>query len=118
MKNPKVSLYWHCKTPDGWRRLPAVLGRNGKVRPRYAQVGDEQILYPTGHYEVRHYENRKVVWRNVGDDAAVALAAQQQQQKALKAGAATTRRRKENGTDASRGRELLYWMQRNAGWRL
>jgi integrase len=107
MKNPKVSLYWHCKTPDGWRRLPAVLGRNGKVRPRYAQVGDEQILYPTGHYEVRHYENRKVVWRNVGDDAAVALAAQQQQQKALKAGAAAADAGLELVTSPTEGVPLL-----------
>ena len=76
MASPRVALFWYCKTPSGWRHLSAAVGRNGKLRPRYAQVGDEQILYPEGHYELRHYENRKAVWRNVGADAATALAEQ------------------------------------------
>jgi hypothetical protein len=54
------------------------MGRNGKLRPKYAQVGDDQVLYPEGHYELRHYERRKAVWTNVGDDAACALAAKEQ----------------------------------------
>jgi integrase len=78
MAGKRVALFWYCKTPNGWKHLVAAMGRNGKIRPRYAQVGDEQILYPEGHYELRHYENRKAVWTNVGDDAACALATQQQ----------------------------------------
>lgn len=53
------------------------MGRNGKLRPRYAQVGDEQIQYPQGHYELRRYEAGKLVCRNLGEDAATALAEQQ-----------------------------------------
>jgi integrase len=78
MAGKKVSLFWYCKTPGGWKHLSAAMGRNGKIRPRYARVGNEQILYPEGHYELRHYENRKAVWTNVGDAAACALAAQEQ----------------------------------------
>src|SRR5271167_1614080 len=83
MAGRKVALFWYCKTPSGWRHLSAAMGRNGKIRPRHAQVGNEQILYPEGHYELRHYESRKAVWTNVGDDAACALAAQQQSVKRL-----------------------------------
>ena len=72
MAGRKVALFWYCKTPSGWRHLSAAMGRNGKIRPRHAQVGNEQILYPEGHYELRHYESRKAVWTNVGDDAACA----------------------------------------------
>jgi integrase len=81
MAQPKISLYWYCKTPTGWKRFPAAIGRNGKIRPAYAQVGDTQIQYPEGHYELRQYVDRKTVWRNVGSDGALALAEQVRQSK-------------------------------------
>lgn len=83
MANLKVSLLWTCKTPSGWKRYPAAMGRNGKLRPRYAQVGEEQIHYSQGHYELRRYEAGKLVCRNVGDDAAAALAEQQLEMRRL-----------------------------------
>ncbi len=70
----KVSLLWMCKTPIGWMRFPAAMGRNGKIRPHHAQVGVEQIDYPEGHYELRSYDSRKTVLRNVGSDASLASA--------------------------------------------
>jgi len=76
MSGPKVSLYWCCKTDEGWKRYPAAMGRNGKIRPRYAQVGNAQIGYPDGHYECRYLDNGKTVWKNVTDDAAHAQAEQ------------------------------------------
>lgn len=85
MANLKVSLLWTCRTPAGWKRYPAAMGRNGKLRPRYAQVGDEQIHYPQGHYEVRRYEADELVCRNVGEDAATALAEQQLEMRRLAA---------------------------------
>jgi integrase len=78
LKTQKVALYYRCKTPDGWKRLPAALNKLKKVRPRYAQVGDEQILYPDGHYVLRHYVNRKAVWKDAGEDATEAQRLQQQ----------------------------------------
>jgi integrase len=77
MANLKVSLLWTCKTPSGWKRYPAAMGRNGKLRPRYAQVANQQIQYPQGHYELRRYEAGKLICRNLGEDAAAALAEQQ-----------------------------------------
>jgi hypothetical protein len=85
MGQQAVTLYWKCKTPEGWKRYPAAIGRNGKVRPRYAQVGNAQIGFPDGHYELRHYEGRKTKWVNVGDDASIAQAKQLQFAKTLRA---------------------------------
>jgi hypothetical protein len=76
MAQRKVTLYWVCKTPEGWKRYPAAVGRNGKIRPRYAQVGDAQKFFEVGHYECRYLEDGKTVWKNVGEDAAVARAEQ------------------------------------------
>src|SRR5664279_3132084 len=77
----KVALYYTCKTSEGWKRYLAAIGRNGKIRPHYAQVGNAQRLYPEGHYDLRHTENRKTIWTNVGEDAAVAQAQQIQSAK-------------------------------------
>jgi integrase len=72
----KVALYWHCKTPEGWKRYPASFGRSGKVRPGYAQIGKAQTHYPEGHYELRSTEERKTIWTNVGQEPAHARAEQ------------------------------------------
>jgi hypothetical protein len=71
--NPKVGLYWNCLTASGWRRFPAAMGRNGKIRLQFAQVRNTQLHYPKGHYDLRHTEDRKTVWTNVGSDATEAL---------------------------------------------
>lgn len=76
MTAPKVTLYWVCKTGEGWKRYPAAWGRNGKIRPRFAQIGNAQQFIEVGHYECRFLEGGKTVWKNVGEDAAVADASQ------------------------------------------
>jgi integrase len=75
--NKKVTLVRYCKTEKGWRRLPVFCSRNGRVRPGYALVNGEPAHYPVGHYELRFYEGSKPVYKNVGEDAAEALAAHQ-----------------------------------------
>jgi integrase len=75
--NKKVSLVRVCKTDAGWKRLPIVMGRNGKIRPGYALVNGEAVLFPEGYYALRRYEGKKTVYEAVGNDAADALAAQQ-----------------------------------------
>lgn len=85
MRKQRVALYYYCKTPTGWRHLPAAMNKLKKVRPRYAQVGNEHILYPEGHYELRHYVNRKAVWKNAGEDATEAQRLQEQMMKTLTA---------------------------------
>jgi integrase len=90
MTNPKVSLHYCCKTPEGWKRYPAAMGRNGKIRPRFAQVGKAQIQYSQGHYELRHMQDGKMIWRNVGEDAAIAQAQRDNTAKRLVAKAAAS----------------------------
>lgn len=76
MPNPRVKLYYVCKTESGWKRYPAAWGRNGKIRPQYAQVGKAQIYFESGHYECRYWEDGRSVWKNVGSDASIAAAQQ------------------------------------------
>jgi hypothetical protein len=65
----------YCKTPDGWRRYPAVIGKNGRVRPGFVTVKGRHSEYPEGHYEVRYYVGSKVAYLPVGKDAQSALVA-------------------------------------------
>jgi integrase len=74
MANKKVVLVRKCKTPDGWRRYPAVIGANGRLKPDAVLVGDVEVKYPVGHYELRSYVGSKLVYTRVkGDTPADAL---------------------------------------------
>jgi hypothetical protein len=75
MANRKVTLVRNCKTPKGWRRYPAVIGKNGRVKPGFVSVNGRHIHYPEGRYEVRFYDGSDVKYQNVGTDAQEALAA-------------------------------------------
>ena len=80
---PKVSLYLLCKTQEGWKRYPAAIGRNNKVRPGYAQLGAAQKQFEGGKYQLRWVIEGKTFWESVGDDATFARAAQDTKQKTL-----------------------------------
>jgi integrase len=77
--NRAVALVRYCKTPKGWRRLPVVFGRNGKVRPDYVLLKGQPVACPVGHYEVRFFRGRKTVYRNVGENPQEALAEAERQ---------------------------------------
>lgn len=104
MANPTVSLHYHCRAETGWRRFPAAFGRNGKIRPRYAQVGKAQIRYEQGHYELRLTEDGKRIWQNVGEDAATAQAQREIMAKRLAAQAAASEAGLKVDIDAERPR--------------
>ena len=72
MPNKKVSLQMYVKTAEGWRRFPAAYAKNGRVRPKYALVDGVPMHFLEGHYEIKYYEGRKTVQRNVGEDAQAA----------------------------------------------
>ena len=78
MATKKISLLRLCKTPKGWKRLPIVMGKNGKIRPEYAVYEGMPTHFPEGHYELRMYVDRKAQYKNVGQDATQALATQLQ----------------------------------------
>src|SRR5690348_16857603 len=75
MANKAVKLYRKCKTPDGWKRYPAAMSANGKVRPNAVIAGGIEVVYPTGHYELRSFEGSKTVWKRVDGNATEALSA-------------------------------------------
>jgi integrase len=75
MANRKVTLLRQCKTDNGWRRYPAVIGKNGRVKPNYVIVAGEEREFKEGYYQTRSYVGSRTVIRNVGDRASDALAA-------------------------------------------
>src|ERR1017187_6121139 len=79
MANRTITLLRVCKTDDGWQRLPIVMGKNGRIRPGYALVDGKPVAFPEGHYVLRSYEGTRTIFRNVGADAADAMAAWQRQ---------------------------------------
>jgi integrase len=85
MPNATVTLLRYCRTDQGWKRLPAAIGKNGRVRPEFALIDGQQVHCPNGHYELRFYEGRKLRYENVGDNAADALTAKLVKEKLLAA---------------------------------
>jgi integrase len=77
--NKKVALLRYSLTPNGWRRLPVLMGKNGRVKPGWVLLKGEPVHCPQGHYELRFYEGSKPVYKNVGNDGPAALAAHQRQ---------------------------------------
>jgi integrase len=58
-KERSVIVTLRVKVDGKWRRLPAAYGGNGRIRPGYAQVGDEQVEFADPAYELRLYEDRQ-----------------------------------------------------------
>jgi hypothetical protein len=61
----KVVLCWRAKTPRGWRHFPALFHQqHGKTLPRHGWVldGGKEVEYPEGKYELRTYQNSKMVY--------------------------------------------------------
>jgi integrase len=75
MANRKVTLLWYCKTPNGWRRYPVVMGGNNRIKHGYVEADSVLTHYPEGRYELRFYEGTKPIWKRAGTNAADALAA-------------------------------------------
>ena len=58
-KERSVIVTLRVKVDGKWRRLPAAYGGNGRIRPGYAQVGDQQVEFADPAYELRLYEERQ-----------------------------------------------------------
>jgi integrase len=79
MANRRVTLVIYAKTDTGWRRYPAVIGNNGRVRPGFGLVAGKAVAFETYRYELRRYEGRKMFYTPAGTDAAEAYAAQKRE---------------------------------------
>ncbi len=79
MPNTRVILMRLCKTPKGWRRYPVVFAKNGRLKSNVVLEVGEEREYPVGRYQLRYYEGRKPVYKDVGENASEALAARTRQ---------------------------------------
>lgn len=79
MANRKATLIRLCKTENGWRRYPAVVGKNGRVKPGFVQVGKTEKEYPEGRYQLRVYEGSKMKYVDAGNHAGSAQQAHNRQ---------------------------------------
>jgi integrase len=75
MANKTVGLYRKVKTADGWKRYPAVMSANGKVKPDTVVVQGFERVFRVGHYELRSYAGTKSIWTRIQGNATDALAA-------------------------------------------
>jgi integrase len=75
MANRAVTLYKKVKTTDGWRRYPAVIAANGKVKPDTVIIACEEQKIAGGHFELRSFVRTKTKWTRVKGGPAEALAA-------------------------------------------
>jgi integrase len=75
MANKTITLHRRVKTPEGWKRYPAAMSPNGRVKPNTVKVGDIEVAYPIGSYELRSFEGSKTVWKRIEGGPSEALAA-------------------------------------------
>jgi len=83
-QNLAVSLYWHCKTPRGWRRF-RVEPAKGRIRHGWVKDKDRACYYPEGVYHLRTYKDGKSVYEPLTADAAEAMAKQKSAANLLRA---------------------------------
>ena len=74
MSNKKVTLVRLCKTAEGWRRYPAVIGKNGRLKPGFALVAGVERHFPEGRYQIRCYEGSRMIYKDAGEQGSDALA--------------------------------------------
>ena len=73
MANRKVIALWYCKTPQGWRRYPVVIGRNGRIKLGYVTVKGAEHYCADGHFELRCYQGSKPIYKNIGNNPSEVL---------------------------------------------
>jgi len=82
MENRTVTLMVRHRAADGkWQRSPAARGANGRVKPGHALVRGKAVPVTDAAYELRHYEDRRVVYTPAGKNAADADAQRARQEK-------------------------------------
>ena len=85
MANKKVILVRLCKTEKGWRRYPAVFGKNGKPKPEVVLVNGKEQIYPTGRYQIRTYEGRRIIYQDAGQHAGEAQKLRERSERLVRA---------------------------------
>lgn len=79
------------KVAQGWRRVPVVFGKNGRIKPHVVLVDGVEEVHLEGQYQLKFYEGSDAKYKSVGNDATDALAARDQHIHLLTARAAAER---------------------------
>lgn len=86
MANRAIKLMIYAKTDAGWRRYPATIGDNNRIRPGYGDVNGEHVKFPPGYrYELSQYKGDQRSYTPAGADAAEAYSAWKRAKSAVKA---------------------------------
>ena len=85
MANKKVVLVRLCKTAKGWRRYPAAVGKNGRIKPNFVIVDGQEREFKEGRYQLRTYEGTRMVYKDAGENAAAAQTARTKTEHLLEA---------------------------------
>jgi integrase len=75
----------YCKTKDGWKRLPAVIGGNNKVSPGKGLLNGKPTQFEQYQYVLRFYDGSKVKYQSIGADAKDAKLKLAQKERSLEA---------------------------------
>lgn len=89
METRAVTLIVRYKDADGWKRAAAVYGGNGRARPGVISADGRQVHVSPWKFQIRYYEDRKLIYRPAGQNAgdAEALRRKIEEQQSVKAAA-------------------------------
>jgi integrase len=68
MANKAVALIWYCKTESGWRRFPALVSSNGKVRTGVVMVDGEEQKHSDGRFLLRSFAGGKLIYTSLPEN--------------------------------------------------
>lgn len=72
--NQTVALLRYAPIPGkGWRRGPAILGKNGRLKPDVMLLDGIEVPCPNGRWQMRQYRGRNPVYTELGTDPTDAL---------------------------------------------
>jgi integrase len=84
MANRKINLMIYAKVAGvGWRRYPAAIGGNGKIRPGFGVMQGHLVKFDQFRYELSQYRGDQKVYTPAGTDAAEAFNLLKREQNAV-----------------------------------
>lgn len=81
----KVNLTMRVQVDGKDRYAPVVIAANGRVKPDWVVIGDQELRYPEGHYYIDWTDNGRRKRQSVGKSAAQALTRKERKETELKA---------------------------------
>jgi integrase len=70
METRAVTLIVRYKDADGWKRAAAVYGGNGRAKAGVVALDGKQVQVSPWTFQIRYYEDRKLIYKRAGQNAA------------------------------------------------